>query len=444
MLPIPRTTLPVLLAVAIAPIALGSPEIPGAKQARPIALVGGTIHPVSGPPIEQGTLVFDDGRITAIGRKVPVPQGARRIDVRGRHVYPGLINAYSSLGLVEIGAVRATRDTRETGKVNPNARAEVAFNPDSELIPVTRSGGVLVSLTAPSGGLISGTSALMQLDGWTWKEMTLKAPVGMHVQWPAMSPATDWKEKEDEPKEEQPKERDKALRLLEQTFADARSYQQARAAEEAGAGRHPLDTRWEAMLPVLEGKLPLVVTADELQQIQAAVAFAERENVKLILYGGYDAPHCAALLKKHRVPVVVSAVHRLPRRRGDAYDAAYTLPERLRAAGIPFAIASHNTSNARNLPYEAATAVAYGLAPEEALKAITLSPARIFGVDDRVGSLEIGKDATLILTDGDPLQTPTQVEAAYIQGRPVDLDNRHKRLWRKYQEKYRRLEAGGE
>ncbi|MFH1923951.1 MAG: amidohydrolase family protein, partial [Planctomycetota bacterium] len=395
--------------------------------------------------IEQGTLVFDNGRITAVGRKVAVPPGAQRIDVRGRHVYPGLINAYSSLGLVEISAVRATRDDRETGKVNPNVRAEVAFNPDSELIPVTRSGGVLLSLTAPSGGLISGTSALVHLDGWTWEEMTLKAPVGMHVQWPAMSPATDWKEKEEEPKEEDgPKERDKALQLLEQTFADARSYQKAQAAEKTGAGRHPLDTRWEAMLPVLEGKLPLVVTAEELQQIQAAVAFAQRENVKLILYGGYDAPHCAALLKKHRVPVVIAAVHRLPLRRDDAYDAAYTLPERLRAAGIPIAIASHNTSNARNLPFEAATAVAYGLPPEEALKAITLYPARIFGVDDRVGSLEVGKDATLIVTDGDPLETPTQVEAAYVQGRAVDLDNRHKRLWRKYREKYRRLEAGGE
>ncbi|MFH1268247.1 MAG: amidohydrolase family protein [Planctomycetota bacterium] len=445
MSPIPRTTLSILLAAAIGPIALGSPEIPGAKQEKPIALVGGTIHPVSGPPVEQGTLVFDDGRITAVGRKVPVPPGAQRIDIRGRHVYPGLINAYSSLGLVEISAVRATRDDRETGKVNPNVRAEVAFNPDSELIPVTRSGGVMLSLTAPSGGLISGTSALMHVDGWTWEEMTVKAPVGMHVQWPAMSPATDWKEAEDEPKEEdEPRERDKALQRLEQTFTDARSYQKARAAGETGAGRHPLDTRWEAMLPVLEGRLPLVVTADELQQIQAAVAFAERENVKLILYGGYDAPHCAALLKKHHVPVIVTAVHRLPLRRDDAYDAAYTLPERLRAAGIPSAIASHNTSNARNLPYEAATAVAYGLPPEEALKAITLYPARIFGVDDRVGSLEVGKDATLIVTDGDPLETPTQVEAAYVQGRPIDLDNRHKRLWRKYQEKYRRLEAGGE
>ena len=439
MTPIQRISFAILLVAASALVALGSPEIPGAVQEGPIALVGGTIHPVSGPPVERGTLVFDEGRITAIGRRVEIPAGAKRIDVRARHVYPGLINAYSNLGLVEIGAVRATRDYAETGKINPNVKAEVAVNPDSELIPVTRSGGVLLSLTAPSGGLISGTSALVQLDGWTWEEMTLKAPVAMHVQWPRMSPATDWKQGES--KEEQKKDRDKALALLEQTFADACSYQKARAAAKGRGNAHPFDIRWEAMLPVLEGKVPLVVAADEIQQIQAAVAFAEREEVGLIIYGGYDAPHCAALLKKHRVGVIVSSVHRLPLRRSHPYDAAYTLPERLRALGIKFCIASRSTSNARNLPYEAAMAAGYGLPPEEALKAITLYPARILGVDDRVGSLEVGKDATLIVTDGDPLETPTHVEAAFIQGRPVDLDNRHKRLWRKYREKYRRLEA---
>ena len=438
MAPIRPIAFPILLFAACAGVALGGPEIPGAPQEGPIALVGGAVYPVSSPPIDEGTLVFDRGRITAVGRRVKIPSGAKRIDAHGRRVYPGLINAYSQLGLVEIGAVRATRDYAETGKINPNVKAEVAVNPDSALIPVTRSGGVLLSLTAPTSGLISGTSALLQLDGWTWKEMTLEAPVGMHVQWRHTSPAAVWKPSESKQKEQ--KTRDEALALLEQTFADARSYQKARAAGNAGAGPHPLDTRWEAMLPVLEGKVPLVVAADEIQQIQAAVAFAQRENVKLILYGGYDAPHCAALLNKHRVPVIVSTVHRLPRRRGDAYDAAYSLPGRLHAAGIAFCIASQNTSNARNLPYEAAMAAGYGLPPEEALKAITLYPAQILGADDRVGSLEVGKHATLIITDGDPLDTPTHVEAAFIQGRRVDLDNRHKRLWRKYEEKYRRLD----
>ena len=434
-------TFPVLLAALCAGVAFAGPEVPGAPQEGPIALVGGTIYPVSGPPVEGGTLVFDQGRITAVSRRVKAPPGAKPIDVRGKRVYPGLINAYSQLGLVEIGAVRATRDYAETGKINPNVKAEVAVNPDSELIPVTRSGGVLLSLSAPTSGLISGTSALLQLDGWTGKEMTLKAPVAMHVQWQRTSPAAVWKQSE--AKQDEQTTRDEALALLEQTFADARSYQKARAAGNEAPGSHPLDVRWEAMLPVLDGKVPLVVAADEIQQIQAAVAFAQREKVKLIIYGGYDAPHCAALLNKHRVPVIVSTVHRLPRRRGDAYDAAYSLPGRLHAAGIEFCIASQNTSNARNLPYEAATAAGFGLSPDEALKAITLYPAQILGADDRVGSLDAGKDATLIITDGDPLETPTHVEAAFIQGRRVDLDNRHERLWRKYQEKYRRLEQSG-
>lgn len=439
----PRITV-VVLVVAWGRVAMGSPEVPGAPQETAIALVGATVCPVSAPPLEDATLVFDQGRVTALGRNVAIPPGAKRIDVRGRRVYPGLINAYSQLGLVEIGAVRATRDYAETGTVNPNARAETAFNPDSELIPVTRSDGVLLSLVAPSGGLISGTSAVMRLDGWTPEDMTLKAPAGMHVEWPRMSPAADWKKGEPGPSQEaQAKTRDDALALLERTFADARAYQKARAAQGPGAGRHAVDLRWEAMLPVLEGKLPLVVAADEIQQIQAAVAFARRERVRLILYGGYDAPHGASLLKEHRVPVIVSTVHRLPLRRDDAYDAPYSLPERLRAAGVRFCIASQNTSNARNLPCEAGMAVAYGLPPDEALKAITLYPAQILGVADRVGSLEVGKDATLIVTDGDVLDTPTHVEAAFLEGRAVDLDNRHKRLWRKYQEKHRRLQRAG-
>ena len=366
----PQITVVVLLA-ASARVALGSPEVPGAPQESPVALVGATVCPVSAPPIENATLVFDQGRITALGRKAAIPPGAKRIDLRGRRVYPGLVNAYSRLGLVEIGAVRATRDYAETGKVNPNAKAETAFNPDSELIPVTRAGGVLLSLVAPSGGLLSGTSAVMRLDGWTWEDMTLKAPAGMHVEWPRMSPAAAWKKGESDPSpEEQAKTRDDALAQLEQTFADARAYQKARAAGGPGAGRHAVDLRWEAMLPVLEGKLPLVVAADRAEQIQAAVAFARRERVKLIIYGGYDAPHCAALLKAHRVPVIVSTVHRLPLRRGDAYDAPYSLPERLRAAGVRFSIASRNTSLACNLACEAGMAVAYGLPPDEALKAI--------------------------------------------------------------------------
>jgi imidazolonepropionase-like amidohydrolase len=406
------------------------PEIPGAPQRGPVALVGATIYPVSGPPIEEGTLVFDNGKITLMGRNVEIPANAQKIEVRGRRIYPALFDSYSQLGLVEIDSIRATRDATETGTINPNAKAQVAFNPDSELIPVTRSNGVLLALIAPTGGLLSGQSAIMQLDGWTYEDMTLQAPVGLHVEWPAMTTGargTDGRARDGGP-----------LQPLLEAFRQARAYQQARR-----AGQARIDARWEAMLPVLEGHLPLMVTADELQQIQTAIAFADREKLKLILFGGYDAPLVSEQLVARQIPVVVTGVYRLPLRRDDPYDAAYTLPERLRQAGVRFCIAGverFGASNVRNLPYHAATAAAYGLPRDEALRAITLYPAQIFGVADRVGSLEPGKDATLIVTTGDPLETPSQVVMAFVQGRRVSLQDRHKRLYAKYREKLERLE----
>jgi imidazolonepropionase-like amidohydrolase len=413
-----------------------SPEIPGAPQQRPIALAGGTIHTVSGPSIPGGTLVFEQGRITDIGQDVSIPPDAQHIDVSGKHVYPGLFDAYTKLGLVEIDAVRSTADHQEVGQLNPNVKAQIAVNPDSELIPVTRSNGVLLALTAPAGGLISGCSAVLQLDGWTWEDMTLQSDVAMHLNWPRMLPVSDWQI--DKSAKEQNETRDKALDQLRQLFADAGAFLKARTSDAKWPAH---DLRLQTMVGVLEGKLPLIVHADEAQQIQAAVAFAQQHKVKLIIHGGYDAPYCAELLKAKQVPVIVAGTYRLPLRRGDDYDMPFTLPERLRQAGIKFCISSggrFSASNVRNLPYHAATAAAYGLPNREALRAITLYPAEILGVSDRVGSLEVGKHATLIVADGDPLETSTHVEAAFIEGRAVDLSDRHKRLWEKYQEKYRR------
>ena len=404
-----------------------SDAVPGAPQKQPIALIGGTIHPVSGPAVENGVLLFDEGRIVSLGTaaEVMIPENSRRIDLNRKHVYPGLFESHSYLGLVEISAVRATRDSRETGSINPNVRAHVSVNPDSELIPVTRSNGILLTLTSPQGGLISGQAGVMQLDGWTYEDMTLLPAAGMVVNWPSVSD-------ELKPDEDQ-SDRVQELRDL---FDDVRAY---RTAREEDPNRQRTDLKLEALLPVLDRKIPLLVRADGLSTIQSAVAFGAEQNVRLILLGGYDAPLCAELLNEHDVPVILSAVYRLPRRRGDAFDASYTLPERLRKLGVQYCISGTETarnSNVRNLPYHAATAVAYGLPYEEALKAITLYPAQILGVADRVGSLDPGKDATLIVTTGDPLETPTQVVSAFVQGREVDLSDRHKRLYRKYQQKY--------
>jgi imidazolonepropionase-like amidohydrolase len=419
-------------------VAQANPEIPGKPQTEPIALVGGTIHVVSGPAIENGTILFDQGKITAVGKEVAIPKDAEVIDVAGRHVYPGLIHAYSGIGLVEIDGVRATKDFIEVGRINPNVKAQVAFNPDSELIPVARASGVLLALSVPQGGLLAGQSALMMLDGWTYEDMTLKAPVAIHVNWPHLTAsAARW---QDDESEGPLPDRNELLEELRKTFRDARAYHQAKSAR----AKQPQDLRLEALGPVLERRTPLFVLADEVRQIQSAVAFAEREKLRLAIVGGYDALRCVELLKKHDVPVIISRVPRLPMRRGDAYDDPFTLPERLRQAGIKFCIAGADrfqASSVGNLPYGAGMAAAHGLPRDIALRSVTLSVAEIFGVADRVGSLDRGKDATLLVADGDLLETPTRVERAFIQGRDVDLSNRHKRLWRKYQEKQRRIEA---
>jgi imidazolonepropionase-like amidohydrolase len=444
---IPR--LPGILALAVVltslvPQAAGaSDQIPAPPPEHPIALVGGTIHPVTGSPF-RGDLLIRDGRIAALGPNLDLDAAGDDVsvvDVTGRHVYPGLIAANTSLGLVEIAAVRATRDIAEVGDVKPNVRAEVAFNPDSELLPVTRSNGVALALSVPAGGLVSGTSALMELDGWTWEAMTLEAPVGLHVHWPSMGirrgrPAPEEKR--------QKEERERQLGLLRDTFAEARAYHKAKLAEgKDGVPAHETDLRWEAMIPVLEKKVPVFVHANEIRQIEAAVRWAAEEDLRMVLVGGYDAARASDLLIENDVPVIVEGVHRLPRRRWEPYDAPFTLPQRLHRAGVRYCIAASGSSfeapHQRNLPYHAAAAAAYGLPRDEALKAVTVYPARILGVDDRVGSLEEGKDATLIVTDGDPLEIRTRVEAMYIRGRKVDLDNRHRQLYRKYRTKYEQL-----
>jgi imidazolonepropionase-like amidohydrolase len=365
----------------------------------------------------------------------------KRVDVTGKRVYPGLFAAGNDLGLAEVRSVRGTLDTGETGELNPNARAEVAINPDSELIPVARANGVLINLTVPEGSTLAGSSAVLQLDGWTWEDMTLRAPAAVHVVWPRVGRSRG--RRAEQPEEEQARQRDEQTKALEQAFADARAYMAAR--KDGVAHKADFDARWEAMIPLLEGRIPLVVAADEVRQIQAAVAFAARHKVKLIILGGYDAPLCAALLKQHDVPVIINGVHRLPLRPDAPYDEPFTVPNRLREAGVKYCITlSHRFggSDVRNLPYHAATAAAYGLPAEEAVKAITLYTAQILGVADRVGSLESGKDATLLVSGGDILEPSTRVEMAYVQGRQVDLTSKHTQLWQKYKEKYHRQTNG--
>lgn len=405
-----------------------------APPAKTVVLTGADLYTVSHGVVANGELLIRDGKIAALGAHVDAPADAERIDLHGKRIYPGYISANSMLGLSEIEAVRATNDFAEVGAINPDVRAEVAINPDSALLPVARANGVLTALVTPHAGdegLITGQSALIKLDGWTWEEMTLQAPMAVHLSWPSAR-VPSWL-----PQEVQDKAAEglkKKVATLEQALRDAKAYAAAKH-----AGKVPIeDLRWEAMLPVVEGRGRLFVTAEDAVQIREALAFAEREQVKIVIVGGTDAWRFAATLKSRDVPVLLGAAHQLPLRRWEGYDSIYASAGKLAAAGVTFAIAPDSgASFERNLPYQAASYAAAGLGEEAALRAITLTPAEILGVAQRLGSLDVGKEATLFVATGDALDERTSVERAWIQGHAVDMTTRHTRLYDTYQSKYR-------
>ena len=435
-----RRTITTLL-LAVITVSIASDQVPAPPQTHPILLMNATIHPVSADEIQRGAILFEKGIITAIGRRVTnLPDNTETIDLLGKHVYPGMIAAASVIGLTEIGAVAVTRDFSERGEVNPNVRAEVAYHPDSEIIPVTRSNGVLLAHSCPTGGLISGTSAVMMLDGWTWETSTLKAPAGLHINWPNMGAVRSRYFRITE--EEASKLREETLKKLDTIFEEARRYLVAKeAADQSGRIELETDLRWEAMLPVLRREVPVFMHASEVRQIESAVEWANRQNVKMVIVGGYDAWRVADLLKKYEIPVIYETVNSLPRRRWEDFDTPFTGPVKLYEAGVKYCISmgTGGASNHRNTPYEASKAASYGLPKDEALKSVTLYAAEVLGIADKAGSLEKGKDATLMITDGDPLEITTQVAQVYIQGKKIDMSDRHKVLYDKYKEKYRQL-----
>jgi len=436
------TLLGTLLAVASEPITLGSDQIPGAPQKQPILIQNGVLHTVSNGTLVNHSLLIKDGKIAEIAPTIAADPSYEVIDAQGKHVYPGLFDSLSYLGLVEIDSVNATVDNAEVGSFNPNVRANAAFNPDSESIPVARANGVLFSLVSPTGGLVSGRSAVMQLDGWTWEDMTIRSDATMTIQWPRFGNSPGRGRGSRAQRESEGNESDGASRLgpLHEILRETRAYGLAKA-----SGSKPaIDLRLESMIPVIEGKTPVMIVANTAKQIQTAVAFCQQHNLKMILLGGADAMHCAQLLKETNIPVVLSGIYRLPSRRDAAYDSVYSQPAQLQAEGIRFSIASDGrfgASGVRNLPYHAAAACGFGLDPEAALRAITLSPAEIYGIADRVGSLQQGKDASIFVADGDILETTTQVQQAWIQGRKVDLSSRHTDLFNKYRVKYQNTDA---
>lgn len=399
-----------------------------------LLLRGGTVHPVSGPDIAGGAVLVRDGKIAEVGAKIAAPRGARVIELKGLHVYPGLIDSATEIGLSEIGAVRETNDVNEIGDFNPQLRALIAVNPASEHIPVTRANGITSVITSPGGGIICGQAALLHLDGWTWQEMGLVPSVAMVIEFPVIQSGRGRFGGETPgrgtPFAEARRTYERRLRELDEFFERARRYQKAKA-----AGPVEKDLKMEAMLPVLEKKLPAVIVAQRERAIREALKWAEKQQIRMILAQADEAWKVAADLKAKNVPVILGPTLRLPLHEDDPYDKPVTQPAELFKAGVKFAFGSFSTSFSRNLPYQAANAVAFGLPQEEGLKAITLNAAEIWGVADRLGSIEPGKLADLIVTDGDPLETRTQIKQMFIQGRPVDLDNKHLRLYKKYLER---------
>jgi imidazolonepropionase-like amidohydrolase len=414
-------------------------------DAETIALVGGTVHPVSGPAIPQATVVIRDGKILAVGASVTPPAGARVVSVVGKQVYPGYLSADSVLGLTEVAAVAATNDFAEIGDINPNVRAEVAMNPDSDLIPVARVNGVTSVHAIPRGGAIAGTSAVYHLDGWTYEDMTVRAPVGLHVRWPRMTPQRGPQVIPSD--EDQKKARDQAIDGIRKAFEEARAYGAARTAEgQTGIPRHDRDVKWDAMRRVLVGEIPVFFHAAALSQIRAALRFADEQKLgKIVIVGGADAWRIADELRARNVAVITAAPTDLPSRRDAPYDESFSLPAKLQAAGVRYCIGDTGetsaAANARNLPYLAAQAVGFGLTREQALRAITLSAAEVLGVGDVLGSIDVGKSADLFVADGDPLELGTRIEAVYIAGKAVSMETRQTRLFEKYDKRPRGTKA---
>lgn len=426
---------PALLALLLA--------APAAAQDAPLVLRGGRVVTVSGDVIENGVVVVVNGRIAAVGRELPVPAGATSVDVAGKWVYPGLVDGLTNLGLTEIGSVPGSVDTTELGDINPNAKAWVALNPHSELIPVARAGGVTAALTIPSAGLVSGQSALIRLTGTTPSEMTLLPAAALHLVYPGGRPAAGSEDAGEERerktlaerlKEKQQNQR-KDLDRLKNLLEEARAHAAALEAAAAGRAERPKpDAILEALGPAARGEQAVVLRADDADDIRAALAFAEAQKLKLVLSGGLEAWRVAELLKQKDVPVLLKVL-RLPRKRSDPYDAAFANAGILQRAGVRFAIVTDDESNSRNLPNEAAMAHAFGLSREAALRAITLAPAEILGVGARLGSIEAGKDAHLVVTSGDILDHRTRIEAVYIDGVAQSLETRHTRLWDRFRDR---------
>ncbi len=399
-------------------------------SAETLLLRGATVHTVTNGTLTPGDVLVRDGKIAAVASRIEEPAD-RAIDLVGLHLFPGLVSASTELGLVEISSVRASLDVQETGEFTPEIESWTAVNPDSELIPVARANGITHFVPVPGGSLLSGASSMMAARGWTIEDMTVRRRTAMHLFWPDHSlrvPGPKASEKV-KPLDEQARERTERIRVIDRFFADAAAWEKRRPDS-------PVVPAWEAMLPVVRGELPLVVHAQGLREIRAALKWsATHPRLRLILDGGRDAWMLADELAQREIPVIYSEVFTLPAQSSDAYDVQFVAPAVLEKAGVTVAISEGSGGSAsrqRNLPYAAAQAAAFGFSRKAALASITLVPAQLHGVGDRLGSIDVGKDASLFASTGDILDIRSEVKHLWIAGTEQSLVSRHTRLADRY------------
>ncbi|MGH9319682.1 MAG: amidohydrolase family protein [Vicinamibacteria bacterium] len=405
----------------------------GLLSSEVYAIRGARIVTLAGEPIEKGTVVIRDGRISDVGADVAIPAGAQVIEAEGLELYPGIMDAVSQLGLTEVGATAATVDVRELGEFNPQIRAVTAIHPASEHIAVARANGITHVVSAPEGRFgFQGQASLVNLDGWTVEEMTIAPFVGTMLFWPTLDTVSfdlETFERMERKYSEVKKEYDERVARLGEWMEAARRYTRALA---EGAGDLEKDLKLEALGPVVRREVPLLVVADDERNIRAAVEFASVEDVRMVLLSGRDSWKVKDLLREKGIPVVLGPTLALPTTEDEPYDKPLTTASELQSAGVRVIFASFSSANSRLLPHEVGNAVAYGLPWEEGLKAITLYPAELFGVADSLGTIEEGKTANLIVTTGDPLEIRTEVRYLFIQGKLTPLDNKHQRLYERY------------
>jgi imidazolonepropionase-like amidohydrolase len=412
------------------------------QPANTYAITHAKIFTLAGSPIENGTLVIRDGKIAAVGASVEVPAGAQVIDANGLQVYPGLFDPITQMGLREIGAVSATVDSSETGSYNPDVVAATAVSPSSEHIPVTRAAGITEVLAVPgsggfdsggSRGVLGGQASAIHLAGWAIEEMLLKKSAAMVLNWPRIETRSfDFEtfSRKEKPYTEAKQEYEKQVNELTEWLERARHYSQVM--EKSSAGKYDRDLKLESLVPVIRGELPLLIFADRARDIRNAVEFCDKHNLRMILAGGDEAYKVKDLLRSKSIPVILRPTLTLPEDEDDPYDRLLSQPAELAAAGVKFAFGSFDNSFARRLGQNAANAVAYGLPYDEALRAVTVNPAQIFGLGNQIGTLETGKIANVIVTNGDPLEVTTDVRYLFIRGQLTSTNNRHKSLYEKY------------